>query len=210
MSELAGDPAYESVVTPLLFSLFTPEADSLYLDIGCGEGRMMRRVREEGARAHGVDVNPTLAAHDPMAVVAMAQQLPMRSAAYVGVYSVLTLEHISECRQFMAEAARVTKPGGCLVVIVNHPIWTAPGSTPISDSDGEALWRPGDYFSDGSTDLPAGDGTITFHHRPMSDLLNAAAEAGWSLEQMIEQPHHEFDDQAGIPRLLACRWRLLP
>ena len=42
----------------------------------------------------------------------------------------------------------------------------------------------------------------------MSVLLNGAADAGWSLEQMIERPHHEFYDQIGIPRLLACRWGL--
>jgi hypothetical protein len=42
----------------------------------------------------------------------------------------------------------------------------------------------------------------------MSDLLHAAAEAGRCLEHMVEQPHHEIEDQVGIPRLLACRWRL--
>jgi len=41
-------------------------------------------------------------------------------------------------------------------------------------------------------------------------ILDAAADAGWSLERLIEQPHHEYVAQAGIPRLLACRWRLLP
>jgi len=44
----------------------------------------------------------------------------------------------------------------------------------------------------------------------MASLLNAAADAGWSLEEMVEQPHHNYEDQTGIPRLLACRWRLLP
>jgi hypothetical protein len=40
----------------------------------------------------------------------------------------------------------------------------------------------------------------------MAMLLNAAADVDWHLEQMIEQPHHEFEEQAGIARLLACRW----
>jgi hypothetical protein len=44
----------------------------------------------------------------------------------------------------------------------------------------------------------------------MADLLNAASAAGWSLEEMVEKPHHDLADQPGIPRLLACRWRLLP
>jgi hypothetical protein len=96
-----------------------------------------------------------------------------------------------------------------LALVINHPIWTAPDSTPITDTDGELLWRPGEYFSTGKTEIPAGNGTVTFHHRTMASLLNSAAEAGWSLERVIERPHHEFEDQAGVPRLLACRWRLL-
>jgi hypothetical protein len=43
----------------------------------------------------------------------------------------------------------------------------------------------------------------------MGALLISAADVGWSLERMIEQPHHEYQDQIGILRLLACRWRLI-
>jgi hypothetical protein len=85
-------------------------------------------------------------------------------------------------------------------------VWTAPGSTPITDADGEILWRPGEYFGTGTSEIRADKGTITFHHHSTSDLLNAAATAGWTLRQMIEQPHHQYADQAGIPRLMACRW----
>ena len=95
-------------------------------------------------------------------------------------------------------------------MVINHPMWTAPDSTPITDADGEVLWRPGEYFSPNSTDVPTGQGIVTFHHRTMASFLNKAAEAGWSLEHMIERPHHELEDQGGVPRLLACRWRLLP
>ncbi len=93
--------------------------------------------------------------------------------------------------------------------MANHPVWTAPDSSPITDTDGEILWRPGEYFSNGTTEVTAGERIVTFYHRSISVLLNAAADAGWPLEQMIERPHHEFEDQVDIPRLLACRWRLL-
>jgi SAM-dependent methyltransferase len=142
-------------------------------------------------------------------MVAEVLAVPTRDDIYDGVYSVLTLEHVSDHRAVFAETARVTKPGGVFAIVINHPVWTAPDSTPISDADGEVLWRPGGYFTGGSSQVPAGDSTVTFHHRSMADLLNAAADAGWHLEHMIEQPHHEYEDQVGIPRLLACRWRLL-
>jgi SAM-dependent methyltransferase len=168
----------------------------------------MRTVAEHGATVHGLDINHELARRAGTAVVADLVAVPFRDDVYDGVYSVLTLEHVPDHEQFFAEAARVAKPGGVLAVVVNHPVWTAPESTPISDADGEVLWRPGDYFSRGSSEIPAEEGAVTFYHRNTADLLNAASGAGWSLEEMIERPHHEYEDQAGIPRLLACRWRL--
>lgn len=209
--EVANDPAYETVVTPLLLEILHPEPSSRYLDLGCGEGRVMRALARIGSLAEGIDVSWTLlSGMDQPTVVGKADQLPIREGTYDGVYMVLVLEHVRNHARVFAEAARVTKPGGVMALVCNHPIWTAPRSTPISDPDGEVLWRPGDYFSDGSSEVPAGDQTVTFHHRSMASLLSAAAEAGWSLERMIEQPHHEFENQAGIPRLLACRWSLLP
>lgn len=208
LAEVSGDPAYEEIVTPLLLEILKPEPGHCYLDLGCGEGRMMRRLSAMGAAVHGVDINEELAVRAGSSVVADVLSLPMRDETYDGLYTVLTLEHVEDHGSFFAESARVTKPGGVLVLVANHPSWTAPNSTPISDTDGEVLWRPGEYFNRGSSQVPAGEGSVTFHHRSMSDLLNAAADAGWSLDHLIERPHHEFEGQAGIPRLLACRWRL--
>ena len=167
----------------------------------------MRALSAVGVMAHGLDINLDLARIAGTVFVADAVDIPICDDSYDGVYSVLTLEHIVDHGRFFAEASRITKPGGVLAIVINHPVWTAPEATPISDQFGEVLWRPGMYFSDGYTEMPAGEGTVIFHHRSMSALLNVAAEVGWSLEHMIEQPHHEYEDQAGIPRLLACRWR---
>jgi len=206
--EVEGDAAYESVVTPLLLEVLEPEPGCIYLDIGCGEGRVMRTVTGLGSPVHGVDLSPGLVEGVDGAVVGDALALPFDAGTYDGVYCVLTLEHIEDHVGLFAEAARVTKPGGVLGLVINHPVWTAPDSTPITDDDGETLWRPGEYFSNGTTEIPAGENTVTFYHRSMADIMNAASAAGWGLEHMVEQPHHEFEDQSGIPRLLACRWRL--
>lgn len=207
LEEIGTDPAYETVVTPLLIDVLRPEPGALYLDLGCGEGRVMRTVAAAGARVHGLDRTHDLALLAGSAFVAELPDLPVRDGVYDGVYCVLTLEHIADHRTLFAEAARATRSGGVFALVANHPVWTAPESTPITDDDGEVLWRPGDYFGDGSTEVPAGVSSVTFNHRSMSELLNAAAESGWLLEHMVEQPHHEFDDQSGIPHLLACRWR---
>ena len=210
LDEVRSDPAYETVVTPLLIEFLTPRPELLYLDLGCGDGRVMRTLAATGAAAHGIDMNESLAGVAGQAVVAELPNLPFDADVYDGAYSVLTLEHIPDHRTFFTEAGRVVRTGGVLAIVINHPSWTAPDSTPITDEHCEVLWRPGKYFSSGTTHIPAGDSSVTFHHRTMGELLTAAAEAGWGLERLVERPHHEHEDQSGIPRLLACRWRLLP
>lgn len=131
-----------------------------------------------------------------------------------GVVIVLVLEHIPDETAVFAEAARVTSPGGVLALVINHPTWTAPKSTPIVDDTGEILWRPGEYFSHGWSDEPAGANTVRFHHRSMCQLLNAASEAGWNLVRMVEQGVTEAQvgripalaGQEHLPRVLGVRW----
>jgi SAM-dependent methyltransferase len=204
--EIEHDHAYDEVVTPLLTELLEPRNGRRYLDLGCGEGRVMRAVETAGGVAHGVDLNHDLVTGLNNAVVAQLPEIPMRTGAYDGIYCVLTLEHIQDHQYLFAEAARVVKGEGVMVLVMNHPTWTAPGSTPITDYDAEILWRPGSYFTTGATSIPAGNGEVTFYHRPLSEILTSAAASGWMLVRMVEQPHHDLEDQAGIPRLLGCRW----
>jgi SAM-dependent methyltransferase len=175
----------------------------------------MRTLQSTGSEAIGVELSRDLAQHAAKVGPTVVANLPVLSFleddSSDGAYCVLVLEHIVDVATLFKEIARVVRPNGVFALVANHPIWTAPGSTPITDdTDGEVFWRSGDYFSSGFTDEPAGEGTIRFHHRSMAELLNVAATSGWTLEKMVEQPHHEFKDQAGIPRLLACRWRLVP
>lgn len=210
VGELASDPTYERVVTPLLLDLVAPQTEKLYLDLGCGEGRVMRAMSALGCEVLGIDANEQLASMARRSAVARLPGIPVRDNSVDGVYCVLTLEHVADHVGVFGEAARVTRRGGIFGLVMNHPVWTAPESTPITDDDGEILWRPGQYFSDGSSEMPAGDGHLVFNHRTMASLLNAAASAGWSLERIVERPHHDLEGQEGIPRLLGCRWRLLP
>lgn len=215
--ELVSDPAYEEEVAPLVLDLLGPVEGRVILDAGCGEGRMMRAISSGGGTPVGVDSQIRLLAAASNAGPVVASFLPslgcFRSQIFDGVMVSLVLEHLEDAGTFLAESARVTRPGGVLAVVANHPIFTAPNSAPIQETD-EVLWRPGAYFSKGFTDEPAGDGTIRFHHRGIGDLLTMASEAGWDLHRLVEQGvsdrqvdrHPPLDQQRHIPRLLGGRW----
>lgn len=179
----------------------------------------MAALEGKGASAVGVDVSRDLlerAAAFGETQRAEVPPIPVESDSVDGVAIVLTLEHIRDEEGALAEAARVTRPGGVLALVINHPIWTAPHSTPIVDEGGEMLWRPGEYFSVGWSDEPAGERTVRFHHRTMSRLLNAASHAGWNLRRVVEEGITPAQvartpglaGQEHIPRLLGVRWEL--
>ncbi|MDH3605944.1 MAG: class I SAM-dependent methyltransferase [Acidimicrobiia bacterium] len=220
ISEVESDPTYSDEILPLLLELLQPRTERRYLDLGCGEGQGMRAVASSGGLVVGCDLDPTLLEHAVKSGPVARSRLPglewLGNAVVDGAYAVLVLEHLSEHQRLMAEAARVVVEGGALVIVVNHPAFTAPGAGPLIDpSDGEVTWRWGSYLESGTSVEPAGEFNLTMHHRPLGDLLSAAAAVGWSLERLVERGPGEaaaardplLAAQRHIPRLLGVRFR---
>jgi SAM-dependent methyltransferase len=220
LEELASDTAYASEVVPLAIDLLRPQQGGRYLDLGCGQGRIMEALADRRAEGIGVDLSANLlgvARHwGPVVRASLPSLSWIVDGSVDGVITVLVLEHLDDVATFFAETSRVVRSGGVLALVVNHPVLTAPDSGPIIDpDDDEVLWRWGGYFESGFTEEPAGPGTIRFHHRSMGDLLTSAASSGWNLERLVEAPAGEerrgrdplLAAQAQVPRLLGCRWR---
>lgn len=217
LTELAGDPAYDDEVTPLLLDLARPFGR--VLDVGCGEGRLMAAIAARGGDPIGVDISSSLLRravdHGPVVMGALPSLAWFSDDSFDGAVVSLVIEHIADHVTLFTELARVTRTGGLLALVMNHPIYTAPESAPIEEPDGEVLWRPGEYFGSGYTDEPAGDDRVRFHHRTLGSLLSVAAATGWDLHQLIEtgatdsqiERHPPLARQRHIPRLLAAKWK---
>ena len=215
--ELAEDPAYEADITPLALDLLDPRAGERILDVGCGEGRLMAVLARMQVQAYGVDISVDLLGSARMFGPVIRDALPAFASLRDGVFDAavvsLVLEHLEDEATFLAELGRVVRPGGRLALVINHPIFTAPESAPIQETD-EVLWRPGRYFERGYTDEKAGEGVIRFHHRTIAELLNAASQGGWDLQRMVElgateaqiERHSALGQQRHIPRLLGAAW----
>jgi len=215
-----ADPAYREEVVPLFLEVFRPLSGQVLLDLGCGDGRIGERVAAQGVRVVGVDINVELACvasgRHPVFLKRLPDLACVRDEAVDGAYAVLALEHLDDSGCFFAETARVTRAGGSLAIVINHPVYTAPQSGPVIDqTDGELLWRFGRYLSPGKSFEPAGDQTVEFRHRPIGTLLTQAASAGWSLEAALEQGMGSraasrdpiLGKHRDIPHLMALRWR---
>lgn len=215
IAEVEGDPAYGTDVHPLYRSLL-PVSPGDVIDIGCGEGQAMPL---SAGWTVGVDLSQRLLteaiAHGPCVRIRLPDLSCFVHDAFDTAVSIYLLDLIADEPRFFSEISRVVRPGGVLVIVINHPVCTAPGSAPIGDADGEVLWRWGNYHNRGSSFEAGGGRDLEFFHRPIDVLLNEAAKAGWLLEQIEERPLSEatierlpeYVGQEAVPRLLGVRWR---
>jgi SAM-dependent methyltransferase len=214
-SAVADDPVFLTDIAPLV-RRHVGRVAGRWLDLGCGEGRAMRLVPD----VVGCDISSDLLSdarrHGPVVRCRLPDLSWLREGALDGAFAVLVVEHLADLDRFFVETVRVVREGGSLVVVANHPAFTAEGSGPIVDlTDGEVLWRWGPYFVEAASTVTLGGTPTTVHHRTIGAIATAAGRAGWTLEEMEEralgpaaiEAIRGYEGQDQLPRLIAVRWR---
>jgi SAM-dependent methyltransferase len=191
------------------------------LDVGCGEGQVARLALTNGATtAIGIDptwTQLTVAAErggGATYVRGGAATLPFADTTFDAAVACLVFEHITDLDEAIAELARVLRPGGRFLFLLNHPLLQTPNSGWIDDQvldPPEQYWRIGPYLVEDETiEEVEKDVFIPFIHRPLSRYLNALADVGLTLRRMEEPAPPpgflaraaEYEAAATIPRLL--------
>jgi SAM-dependent methyltransferase len=211
-----ADPEYEEQILPLV-------AERLggcrrVLEVGTGEGQVARRLSAAGAEVVGVE--PSAAQVEtarrrgggPCFARADATGLPFPAGAFDGVVACLVLEHVPDLQAAIGELARVLSPSGKALLLLNHPLFQAPGSGWIDDYVlGEQYWRVGAYLEERRiVEEVAKDVFVTFYHRPLERWVGALLSAGLVVTGLEEPPPppgflalaKEYEEAATIPRLL--------
>jgi SAM-dependent methyltransferase len=216
-----ADPEYEEQMLPLVAEHL--QGAARVLDIGCGEGQVARHIARAVGAKRVVGVDPSAAqiavaesrGGGPRYARAEADRLPVPDESFDAAVACLVFEHITEVDGALAEVARVLKPGGVFLFLLNHPLLQVPGSGWIDDHIlGEQYWRVGPYLvEDVSLEELAPGVVLPFVHRPLSRYINTMARVGLYLEHM-EEPSPppgfiakapEYADAVTIPRLLVLR-----
>jgi SAM-dependent methyltransferase len=101
--------------------------DARILDVGCGIGTYVRRFRQYSDDVHGIEVEPKRVAEAsaelPNIVAARSEALPYPDDHFDLVFSNEVIEHVDDDRATAAEMARVTRPGGTIVVFAPNRLY---------------------------------------------------------------------------------------
>lgn len=185
-----------------------PAPGRLTLDIGCGEGRVTRDLRDRGHRVIGLDASASMirAAReaDPQGeyVEADAAAQPFEDGSADLAITFMSLMDMDDMAGAVREIGRVLEPGGRLVVAVVHPINSAGQFVPRNGVDDAPFVIESYLDRRPYSDHLERDGIeMTFHslHFTLEDYSRALEAAGFLVERVQEL----YDDENP-------RWRRVP
>jgi SAM-dependent methyltransferase len=176
------------------------------LDLGCGRGYWMEQLAQRGMAAVGVEHDPARArraARFGPVVAGDGAHLPVADASIGAVWCLHVLHHLPDPAGVLAEARRVLRPGGTLILaetVEDNPLLRA--GRRLHDSwDGVGIHAR--FTARSLLDDVAGAGLVPVEHRQHS-LLSFAA---WVLPAGADRRawHALSGMEARLPATLS-RW----
>lgn len=173
---------------PAVLELAGDVAGRNILDAGCAAGALTAELRDRGARITAFDSSQAMVAlaqerlgPDARVLQAdLAEPLPFETGEFDDVTVSLVLHYLEDWSGPLAELHRVLKPGGRLILSVNHPIIR------------EVVYPEDDYFATSPyTEEYTFDGqaaSLTFYHRPLHAMSDAFTRAGFAISTISEPP----------------------
>jgi SAM-dependent methyltransferase len=165
-------PAYRAAVAEAGIA-----AGGVVIDVGCGTGRALPPLRDAVGPAGAVialDVTPEMlhaaraasSAAAAASVIADARALPFADRCADAIFAAGLVNHLPDTTAGLRELARVTRPGGLLVLF--HP--------------------------SGRAALAARHGHSVSHDEPLAEgpLRASTAASGWKLTAYDDAPHRFF------------------
>jgi SAM-dependent methyltransferase len=179
------------------------------LDAGCGSGPLFAALRDRGAIVTGFDssakmvelARQRLGADAALQVADIGSPLPFPDGAFDDVIASLVLHYLKDWTAPLAELRRVLRPGGRLIMAVNHPILFKVAH-PEADYFATREWSE-EYTFNGQKVV------LTYWHRPLHAMTDAFTAAGFRTA-VVSEPypapgaHERFPDELGDKPAFLC------
>lgn len=173
---------------PAVLDLLGDVTGRRVLDAGCGSGPLVADLEERGATVAGFDASPgmirlareRLGDAADLKVADLTEPLPYDDESFDDALAVLVLHYLEDWTGPLAELRRVLRPGGRLVVVVNHPV-----IPPV-------MYPEIDYFAtvpnEEDYDFDGVSATLTIWYRSLSAMSESFTAAGFRISAISEPP----------------------
>ncbi|MFI6907106.1 class I SAM-dependent methyltransferase [Nonomuraea sp. NPDC050394] len=177
---------------PAMLELAGDVSGRRILDAGCGSGPLLSALRDRGAIVTGVDVSAgmlelarrRLGADADLRVADLAGPLAFPDDAFDDVIASLVLHYLQDWGPTLAELRRVLKPGGRLLVSVDHPFAITLMRRLAGDKTNyfEIRNRTEEWTMGGRA------AQMSFWDRPLHAMTDAFTAAGFRISVISEPP----------------------
>ncbi|MFL1429955.1 MULTISPECIES: class I SAM-dependent methyltransferase [unclassified Nocardiopsis] len=172
---------------PAMLALAGDVSGRRILDAGCGAGPLASALRDRGADVTGIDASAGMLAlarrrlgdGADLRVVDLHDPLPFADDTFDDVVASLVLHYLRDWGPPLAEMRRVLRPGGRLIVSVQHPFVDYVIQNPRPDYSATTSYT--DEFTFGGRSV-----RLTFWRRPLHAMTDAFSAAGFRLATISE------------------------
>lgn len=172
------------------------------LDLGCGDGSFGLTAYGSGCRAYtGVDGSSMMADRARTALADTSAEILLRDIEDLEldqrfdlVAARMALHYVDDLGPVLRSIRTMLAPGGRFVMSVVHPVITSHDN----QVDGpRTTWTVDNYFEPGPREREWFGATVTWHHRPIENYVEALTQAGLQLVALREAaPAPELFDNA--------------
>ena len=181
---------------PATLSLLPDVSGKRVLDAGCGPGMYSEILVDRGAEVLGIDASPNmielarkrLGGRAEFRLVDLSRPLDfLEGGSFDVVISPLVIDYVEDWDALFREYHRVLRPGGYFVFSIHHPFFEY------------IYYKVDNYFEKAIVSVrwkgfPGVEVDMCSYRRPLQDVLNPLAAAGFRLERLLEPlPAPEFE-----------------
>lgn len=214
----SGDFSREFVLDAPMLARIKERGFKTALDVGCGEGRFCRMLRDEGITPVGTDPTAALIARarerDPGGDyrVGRAEDLNVPAGAFDLVVCYLTLIDIADISAAATRFLEALCPGGTLLVANLTSFSTATVDGWSTDADGRQRFYIDNYLEERADWVSWSGIQIRNWHRPLSTYMSLFLDRGLILRYFAEPAPSGGDPETveryrRVPYLYIMEWQ---